>query len=163
MHRLHSDFTSLKNNHSEDTNVKDWLEDDRAELKSFYMEMEPRRKIREYARQHCSSILQAQHTWDLFKLHNVHILAEISVPRPGFIFQTISDTGKHLVDLLLLPDHKVSLTLPLKSGWTRRYTFALPTNQQKFVTLVTLEGKHVSVVVNCVQLLLENIDDVAFT
>ncbi|KAL6724408.1 hypothetical protein Aduo_019299 [Ancylostoma duodenale] len=106
---------------------------------------------------------QAQHTWDLFKLHNVHILAEISVPRPGFIFQTISDAGKHLVDLLLLPDHKVSLTLPLKSGWTRRYTLALPTNQQKFVTLVTLEGKHVSVVVNCVQLLLENIDDVAFT
>ncbi|KAK6760305.1 hypothetical protein RB195_021688 [Necator americanus] len=108
---------------------------------------------------------QAQHTWDLFKLHNVHIFVEIShAPHPGYIFQTISGERKHLVDLLLIPDRKVSLTLPLKSGWTRRYTIALPSSiQEKYVILVVVEKKYVSVIVNCIQLLLENIDDVVFT
>ncbi|CAJ0609209.1 unnamed protein product [Cylicocyclus nassatus] len=105
---------------------------------------------------------QAQHTWDLFKLHNVHILFETAFPRPGFIFRTISDEGKHLVDLLLLPSNRISLTLPLKSGWTRRYTIPLPQDQDKLSLLVTLEKKHVSVVVNCLLSMTEAIEDVGF-
>ncbi|VDM74664.1 unnamed protein product [Strongylus vulgaris] len=106
--------------------------------------------------------LQAQHTWDLFKLQNVHILTEISVPKAGFIFRAISDEGKHLVDLLLLPDNKISLTLPLKSGWTRRYTLPLPQHQNKDVVLITFEKKYISIVVNCVQLMMEAIEDLSF-
>ncbi|PAV61726.1 hypothetical protein WR25_11147 [Diploscapter pachys] len=94
------------------------------------------------------------HTWDMFKLRNVYLYAEIASGSGSLFTVTNANNQQQLVDVYYKRNQQVILTLPIQSDWRRRFIIPIPHHEKNATQLLfVLTKEEVSLYLNCEKVL----------
>ncbi|PAV61689.1 hypothetical protein WR25_04329 [Diploscapter pachys] len=90
------------------------------------------------------------HIWDMFKLRNVYLYAEIASGSGSLFTVTNANNQQQLVDVYYKRNQQIILTLPIQSDWRRRFIMPIPHHEKNATQLLfVLTKEEVSLYLNC--------------